>query len=92
MSALRFTVVVDDEAAGYPPSIWSYLLGSRTEVVLTLEHLNMELPVAVLPKAAPLKFVIHDNRKNTSIRNIQVKLMTANVRNVRLGDVRSRFQ
>lgn len=75
----RFTVVVDDEAAGYPPSIWSYLLGNRAEVVLTPEHLNMELPVKVPPKAASLNFVVHDSRTKAAIRTLQVKLRTSKI-------------
>jgi len=53
----QFTVLVDDERAGYPPKIWSYLLGYKREAKVTTEHLRIELPVVVPPKAALLEVV-----------------------------------
>ena len=76
----RFTVVVDDEPSGYPPSVWSYLLGNKQGIELTPEHLRIELPVAVPHKAASLNFVVRASRTNTAIiRTLQVKLRTAKV-------------
>ena len=50
----RFTVLVDDERAGYPPKLWSYLLGYKREAKVTTPRLRIELPVVVPPKAALL--------------------------------------
>ena len=63
----RFTTLVDDEQAGYPPEIWSYLLGYKHEAKVTPSHVRIELPVVVPPKAALLKIVARNRRTNVSI-------------------------
>lgn len=75
----RFTVVVDDEGAGYPPSIWSYLLGDKQGAELKPDHQLIELPVVVPQKAASLFFVAHDSRTNAPVRMLEVKLKTSSV-------------
>jgi len=77
----RFTVVVDDERAGYPPEIWSYLLGYKHEAELTPEHLQIDLPVAVPPKAASLNVVARNSRTNAAIPTLQIMLRTSKIKN-----------
>lgn len=73
----RFTVVVDDEGAGYPDSIWSYLLGFKREAELTPKDSRIDLPVLVPPKAASLNVVAQDSRTNAPIRILEVKFRTS---------------
>jgi hypothetical protein len=70
----RFSVVVDDELAGYPPSFWSYFLDNAPEVELTAEHLQVELPVIVPEKAASITIVARDARTNATIRVLEITL------------------
>ena len=76
----RFTVLVDDERAGYPPKIWSYLLGYKREAKVTTEHLRVELPVVVPPKAALLDVVARDSRTNATVPTVQIMLRTSKVK------------
>jgi hypothetical protein len=76
----RFTVLVDDERAGYPPEIWSYLLGYKHEAKVTSSHVRIELPVVVPPKAALLKIVARNRRTNVSIPTLQIMLRTSKVK------------
>jgi hypothetical protein len=73
----RFTVVVDDEGAGYPPSIWSYLLGDKQGADLKPDHQLIELPVVVPQKAASVFFAARDSRTKTPVRTLEVKLKTS---------------
>jgi hypothetical protein len=76
----RFTVLVDDERAGYPPKLWSYLLGYKREAKVTTEHLRVELPVVVPPKAALLDVVARDSRTNATVPTVQIMLRTSKVK------------
>jgi len=76
----RFTVLVDDERAGYPPEIWSYLLGYKHEAKVTSANLRIELPVLVPPKAGFLKVMARDKRTNVSIPTLQIMLKTPKVK------------
>jgi hypothetical protein len=76
----RFTVLVDDERAGYPSKIWSYLLGYKREAKVTTEHLRVELPVVVPPKAALLNVVARDSRTNATVPTVQIMLRTSKVK------------
>ena len=76
----RFTVVVNDERAGYPQEIWSYLLGYKHEVEVTPEHLRIEIPVVVPPKAALLDVVARNGRTNAAVPTLQIKLKTSKVK------------
>jgi hypothetical protein len=72
--------VVDDEQAGYPQEIWSYLLGYKHEAELTPEHLRIELPVVVPPKAASLDVVARNSRTNAAVPTLRIKLKTSKVK------------
>jgi hypothetical protein len=76
----RFTVVVEDEKAGFPPSIWSYVLGNKLEARLTSDRLRIELPVLVPQKASSLNFVVRDSRTKDKIRTLHVELRTSKVK------------
>jgi hypothetical protein len=76
----RFTVLVDDERAGYPPEIWSYLLGYKHEAKVTASPVRIELPVVVPPKAALLKIVARNKRTDVAIPTLQIKLRTSTVK------------
>ena len=76
----RFTVLVDDERVGYPPTIWSYLLGYKHEAKVTSLHLQIELPVVVPPKAALLNVVARDSRTNATVPTVQIMLRTSKVK------------
>ncbi len=76
----RFTVVVDDERTGYPPAIWSFLLGKRLEAELTPEHLRIELPVVVPPKTASLDVIVRDSRTNAAVPGPRVMLRASKVK------------
>jgi hypothetical protein len=76
----RFSVLVDDERAGYPPEIWSYLLGYKHEAKVTPAHLRIELPVVVPPKAALLKVVARNARTNAAVPTLQIMFKTSKVR------------
>ncbi len=71
----RFTVVVDDVRAGYPPHYWSYLLGRR-EVKFNKKTHDIELPVLVPPKAASLSLTVRDRRKTSSLAAFDVMFNT----------------
>ena len=73
----RFTVVVDDEAAGYPPSFWSYFLDNVQEVQLTAEDLQFELPVIVPEKAASVTIIARDRRTEAAIHVFEIRLSTS---------------
>jgi len=75
-----FTVLVDDERAGYPPGIWSYLLGHKHEAKVTPEHLRVELPVIAPPKAGLLKVVARSSRTNKAVPTLQIMLKTSKVK------------
>jgi hypothetical protein len=76
----RFTVLVDDEQAGYPPETWSYLLGYKHEAKLTPEHPRIELSVVVPPKAALLEVVARNSRTKAAVPTVQVMLKAAKVK------------
>ncbi len=76
----RFIVVVDDERAGYPPSFWNRLLGSGREGELTPEHSQVDLPVAVPPKAASMQLVARDKRTNVLINSLKVRIRTSHIK------------
>lgn len=75
-----FTVLVDDERAGYPPGIWSYLLGHKHEAKVTPEHRRIELPVIVPPKAGLLKVVARNSRTDKAVLTLQIMLKTSKVK------------
>jgi hypothetical protein len=76
----RFTVVVEDERAGYPSYVWAaYFLNEETkrktqEVSLAPGRSEVELPVPVPPKAGVLDLQVHNRRTGSKIRNVQVIL------------------
>ena len=70
----RFTVLVDDERAGYPPSYFMELVAS-SEVKLTAEHLDAELLVHVPAKAAFLKVIAHNSRTNVTVPSLSLQVM-----------------
>jgi hypothetical protein len=76
----RFTVLVDDERAGYPPKTWSYLLGYKREAKVTTEHLRIELTVVVPPKAALLEVVARNSRTNAAVPTLRIMLKTSKVK------------
>lgn len=73
----RFAVVVDDEAAGYPPSFWSYFSDNVQEVQMTAEDLHVELPVIVPEKAASVTIVARDRRTKAAIHVFEIRLSTS---------------
>jgi hypothetical protein len=81
----RFTVVVDDEAAGYPPSFWSYFLDNVREVKITAEDLQVELPVIVPEKAASITIVACDRHTNAAIQVLKIRLSTSKPSRVTLN-------
>jgi len=76
----RFTVVVEDEQAGYPSYVWAaYFLNEETkkktqEVSLAPGRSEVELPVPVPSKAGVLDLRVHNRRTGSKIRNVQVIL------------------
>lgn len=73
----RFTVVVDDERAGYPSYVWdAYFLSEAKlqEVVLIPGGSEVELPVSVPPKAGVLDLRVRNRRTGDEITNVQVIL------------------
>jgi hypothetical protein len=81
----RFTVVVDDEAAGYPPSFWSYFLDNVREVKITAEDLQVELPVIAPEKAASITIVACDRHTNAAIQVLKIRLSTSKPSRVTLN-------
>lgn len=76
----RFIVVVDDERAGYPSSFWNRLLGFGREGELTPAHSQIELPVAVPPKAASVQLIARDKRTNVLIGSLKVRVRTSQIK------------
>jgi hypothetical protein len=73
----RFTVVVEDERAGYPSYVWAAYFLSETklqEVVLVPGGAEVELPVPVPPKAGVLDLRVRNRRTGDEITNVQVIL------------------
>jgi hypothetical protein len=81
----RFAVVVDDEAAGYPPSFWSYFLDDAQEVKITAEALQVELPVIVPEKAASVTIVARDRHTNETIDVMEIRLSTSKASSITLN-------
>jgi len=76
----RFTLLVDDERAGYRPKVWSYLLGYKREAKVVTEHVRIELPVIVPPKAGLMKVVARNNRTDKTVPTLQIMLKTSKVK------------
>jgi hypothetical protein len=75
----RFTVVVDDEQAGYPSFIWAadFLDGPKSmpqEVSIVPGGAEVELAVAVSSKAGVLDLRVRNRRTGREIKNVQVML------------------
>lgn len=81
----RFTAVVDDEAAGYPPSFWSYFLDNAQDVEITGEVLQVELPVIVPEKAASVTIVARDRLTNEPIHVIEIRLLASKASSITLN-------
>jgi len=73
----RFTVLVDDERAGYPPSYLIEWMAKNPEVNLTSEHVEAELLVHVPAKAASLSVIARNSRTNVEVPSLQIMLKPA---------------
>lgn len=81
----RFAVVVDDEAAGYPPGFWSYFVDNVRVVEITAEDLQVELPVTVPEKAASVTIVARDRHTNAAIHVLEISLSTSKASRITLN-------
>lgn len=79
LCAGRFTVLVDLEKEGYPPSIWTYILGKTGEVKLTAQRPTAELRVFLPPKAATLDVIVINSRNRKPITKYGVMLKVAGI-------------
>jgi hypothetical protein len=55
-------------------------LGYKREAELTPEHLRIELPVVVPPKAASLDVIARNSRTSAAVSALQIKLETSRVK------------
>jgi hypothetical protein len=75
----QFTVVVEDEGAGYPSFVWAayFLDGTKNktqEVSIAPRGPEVELPVPVPSKAGVLDLRVRNRRTGREIKNVQVIL------------------
>jgi hypothetical protein len=73
----RFTVLVDDVRAGYPPSFLIRLMRKNPEVELTTENPERELSLNVPERAAILEVRARDSRTKATLPTVQVMLRTS---------------
>lgn len=55
-------------------------MGCKREAKVTTEHLRIELPVVVPPKAALLEVVARNSRTNAAVPTLQIMLKTSKVK------------
>lgn len=77
----RFTVLVQDESAGYAMPLWYFLLGRFHEVMLTPEHALAEVHVDVPPKAALFQVAVRNRSTKAPLSSAEVMFKFVNHKN-----------